>query len=71
MPQAIGILALALAVASCSPASDVTGSTGKCESDLFPSYNSKDLKQCVAACIKCQNGVTTTCSTSYTLRGAR
>jgi hypothetical protein len=27
--------------------------------------------QCVAACIKCEHGITTTCSTSCTLKGAR
>jgi PBP1b-binding outer membrane lipoprotein LpoB len=71
MRRIVVLIGLALVLVSCSPESDVTGSTNKCESDLFPSYDSKDLKQCVAACIKCQNGVTTTCSTSCTLKGAR
>ena len=65
------LVSIAIVLVSCSPASDVTGSTNKCEADLFPSYDAKDFKQCVAACIKCQNGVTTTCSTSCTLKGAR
>jgi hypothetical protein len=29
------------------------------------------MKQCVAACIACERGVTTTCSTSCTLKGAQ
>jgi hypothetical protein len=28
------------------------------------------MAQCVAACKKCQHGITTTCSTSCTLKGA-
>jgi hypothetical protein len=71
MGRIVVLIGLALVLVSCSPASDVTSSTNKCGSDLFPSYDSNNLKQCVAACIKCQNGVTTTCATSCTLKGAR
>jgi hypothetical protein len=65
---ALGISSFAFAfdIVSCSPASDVTASTNKYETDFIPAYNPKNLKQCVAACIKCQNGVTTTCA----LKGA-
>ena len=34
-------------------------------------YDSSRFDQCVAGCIKCEHGVTTTCSTSCTLKGAR
>jgi hypothetical protein len=61
---------ISLVVASCLPDAEVTGSTSKCTTDLYPSYNSKALSQCVAACIKCDHGNTTTCSTSCTLKGA-
>lgn len=71
MRRVVALIGLAFVLVSCWPASDVTGSANKCETDLSPTYNSKDLKQCVATCIKCQNGVTTTCSTSCTLKGAR
>jgi hypothetical protein len=30
-----------------------------------------DMKQCVGACIACERGVITTCSTSCTLKGAQ
>jgi hypothetical protein len=70
MRQTFGIICLALNLVSCSPEGE-TRSKNKCAADLFPSYNPNDLKQCVAACIKCDNGVTTTCSTSCTLKGAR
>jgi hypothetical protein len=53
MLRSIGLTALALVVVSCSPESDVTGTTNKCATSLFPSYNPKDLKQCVDACIRC------------------
>jgi hypothetical protein len=71
MDRAAGLIILAVLMVSCAPEGDVTGTTNKCAANLFPSYNRKDFKQCVAACIKCDNGVTTTCATSCTLKGAR
>jgi hypothetical protein len=65
------LIAMASVVVSCSPDAEVTGSTNKCATDIYPSYNPKVLDQCVAVCIKCNRGVTTTCSTSCTLKGAR
>lgn len=63
-------VAVALAAASCSPAEETTGSVSDCVAQNFPSYNPKEMAQCVAACKKCQHGITTTCSTSCTLKGA-
>jgi hypothetical protein len=63
--------AVVLMVAACSPAEETTGSVNECIALNFPSYNPKAMDQCVAACKKCQNGVTTTCTTSCTLKGAR
>ncbi len=34
-------------------------------------YDEKIFDQCVAACIKCEHGITTTCATACRLRGAR
>jgi hypothetical protein len=65
------LVSTALVLSSCSPEGDATGTTNKCATDRFPSYNSKALDQCVSACIKCDHGTTTTCSTSCTLKGAR
>jgi hypothetical protein len=62
---------VAIGISSCSPEGDAPGSTSKCATDSFPSYNPKVLQQCIAACIKCEQGTTTTCSTSCTLKGAR
>ena len=62
---------LALTLAACSPEAEVSDSTNKCVTNLYPSYNSKLLDQCMDVCIKCKRGNTTTCSTSCTLKGAR
>ena len=70
--RAIFIVILsAAALASCTPekSTDVTGSIS-CANKLYSPYNPKDMKQCVAVCITCDRGVTTTCSTSCTLKGA-
>ena len=63
----------AAALAACTPESsnDVTGTIGDCARKLYGQYNPKDKKQCVAVCIACERGVTTTCSTACTLRGAQ
>jgi hypothetical protein len=71
--RALFIIVLsAAALASCTPENnnDVTGSIGNCARQLYSPYNPKDIKQCVAVCIACERGVTTTCSTSCTLKGA-
>ena len=62
---------LAFAMAACSPDGEATGSINSCATELFPAYNPKILDQCVAVCKKCDHGVTTTCATSCTLKGAR
>lgn len=71
MRAIIAVVLSAAALAACSPDNDVTGSIASCANKLYTPYNPKDLKQCVNACIACENGVMTTCSTSCTLKGAR
>jgi hypothetical protein len=72
MRAIFAIAVAAIALACCTPdTNDVTGSIGTCASKLYSPYNPKDMKQCVAVCIACERGVTTTCSTSCTLKGAR
>jgi hypothetical protein len=71
MRRFVVLVAAALAMISCSPEDEVTGSIhNKCATDLYSPYNPKALDQCVAVCIKCDRGTTTTCSTSCTLKGA-
>ena len=72
MRAIIAIVLSAAALAACTPDNnDVTGSISSCARKLYSAYNPKDLKQCVGACIACDRGVTTTCSTACTLKGAR
>jgi len=65
----VGLAALVL-LAACSP-DPAPGSVSRCIATNFPSYNPKDKDQCIAACIKCENGVTTTCATACSLKGQR
>lgn len=65
------LVALVLMTAACRSDDDTTGSVDQCMVANFPSYNPKEMDQCVAACKKCQHGVTTTCTTSCMLKGAR
>jgi len=72
MRAIIAIILSAATLAACTPDSnDVTNSIGDCARKLYTPFNPKDMKQCVAACIACESGVVTTCSTSCTLKGAR
>lgn len=66
---AIG-LAMLLPLAACSP-DPTTDSISRCVASNFPSYNPRNREQCIAACIKCENGVTTTCATACSLKGSR
>ena len=71
----IAIVLSAAVLAACTPENSsmavVTGSIDNCARKLYTQYNPKDIKQCVAVCIACERGVTTTCSTACTLRGAQ
>jgi hypothetical protein len=64
------LVALAFVVGGCSPEVETTGTISSCAKELFPDYSSKVLDQCVAVCKKCDRGITTTCTTSCTLKGA-
>jgi hypothetical protein len=64
------VVLLPLAVlAACSPGGGEV--INQCPASLNPSYDEKNFDQCVAACIKCENGVMTTCATACRLRGAK
>jgi hypothetical protein len=63
----VGLAALVL-LAACSPEPTPIA---KCVAANFPSYDPKNKEQCIAACIKCENGLTTTCATACSLKGNR
>ena len=66
------VILIPLAVlAACSQQPEAAGSTNQCKSALAASLDEKNFDQCIAACIKCENGVMTTCATSCRLKGAK
>jgi hypothetical protein len=67
----VSVLLLAFSAAGCWPDETPTGSVSQCATSLFPTYNPKDKDQCIAACMKCERGVMTTCATSCSLKGAK
>jgi hypothetical protein len=72
MRRFVVLIVAALAMTSCYPEEDVTGSIhNKCATELYSRFNPKAMDQCMAVCIKCDRGTTATCSTSCTLKGAR
>jgi hypothetical protein len=72
MRRFVALTVAALAMTSCYPDEEVTGSIhNKCATELYSGFNPKAMDQCMAVCIKCDRGTTTTCSTSCTLKGAR
>ena len=71
MRRFAALVTLAFVLAACSPDGEATGSISSCATELYPAYNPKVLDQCVAVCKKCDRGITTTCTTSCTLKGAR
>jgi hypothetical protein len=64
------LVAVALAVASCSKEPEYAGEQRVCIAQHYSKYDPKDLNQCVAVCKDCMNGTTTTCTTSCKLKGA-
>lgn len=42
-----------------------------CAAKVYSSYDPKNLEQCMAVCMACNNGLKTTCSASCALKGAR
>ena len=66
---AIG-LAIPVFLVACSP-DPTPDPIAQCMAANYPSYNARDREQCIAACIKCKNGVTVTCATACNLQGSR
>jgi hypothetical protein len=58
----------------CKSEVETTGSTSAapnaCAAKLYSRYDPKNFDQCVDVCLRCERGITTTCTTSCTLKGA-
>jgi major membrane immunogen (membrane-anchored lipoprotein) len=71
MRRLVVLIAVSVLMTSCSREDDVTGSIhNKCATELYSAFNPKAMDQCMAVCLRCDRGTTTTCSTSCTLKGA-
>ena len=73
----VAIATVAALLLGCKPETETTGSTTEatstkaCAARLYSSYDPKKFDQCVDVCLRCERGITTTCTTSCTLKGAR
>lgn len=65
------LLPLVLILTACSREDEGSSEHKACVANLYSTYNPKDINQCINACIECDRGVMTTCSTSCRLKGAR
>jgi ferredoxin-like protein FixX len=61
---------IVLTTAGCQRDSDLTGSTETCPARRYSTFDPKDMRQCVNACLSCDRGTRVTCTTSCTLKGA-
>jgi hypothetical protein len=67
----IGLLIpAAICLGSCSQEPAFTEQERACIVNRHPSYNPKQLSQCVDVCKACMKGNVVTCNTSCKLRGA-
>jgi hypothetical protein len=64
------MIAVALAVASCSKETEYTDRQRACIAKRYSKYDATKFDQCVDVCQQCLAGTTTTCTTSCKLKGA-
>jgi uncharacterized lipoprotein YajG len=69
--QVLAILIPLAVLAACSREPEIPPTPTQCLASLDPPYEEKVFDRCVAGCIKCENGVMTTCATSCRLKGAK
>lgn len=69
--ELMAIASLGLLMLSCKPeAVDPTELVNACAAKLYGHYDPANKEQCVDVCLRCERGVTTTCTTSCSLKGA-
>lgn len=62
---------LGLLLLSCKPETvETAGPANACAAKLYDHYDPANMEQCVNVCLRCERGVTTTCATSCSLKGA-
>ena len=71
MRRSLLVVIASLLLVACSKEPEAGNTTGAICLAKRPGYDPKNMKQCVDACIACENGTTVTCTTSCTLKGAR
>ena len=64
------LIAVALAMASCSKEPEYTDAQRVCIAQHYGKYDPKNLSQCLDICKACMSGNTATCTTSCKLKGA-
>ena len=69
-PFGLGIVAsIALFTAACSKDDGFSDQQRLCIAQKFPTYDAKNMEQCLSVCKACLGGNTVTCSTSCKLKG--
>jgi len=69
--ELMAIASLGLLMLSCkSETVETTESVNACAAKLYGHYDPANKEQCVNVCLRCERGVTTTCTTSCSLKGA-
>lgn len=63
------MIALALAVASCSKESEYTDRQRACIAERYSKYDASKFDLCVDVCEQCLAGTVTTCTTSCKVKG--
>jgi hypothetical protein len=66
----ISLIVLALGLASCSQEVEYNEQQRACIVQRYPSYDVRQLNQCVDVCKACMKGNNVTCNTSCKLKGA-
>ena len=54
--RSAAFLAIIISLTACKSEPEVTGSTHKCATDMYPNYNSKRMDQCVDVCHQMRAG---------------
>jgi hypothetical protein len=64
------LIAVALAMASCSKEPEYTDRQRACIAEHYSKYDATKFDQCVDVCERCLAGTVTTCTTSCKVKGA-